>query len=180
MAGDGTQRDGQGKPRIHAWLKVGDEWVRCDVVLWATGGVMLLMSVGQLMVTTVVMFVYSWQLALLEPPVFVFGGFAEDAILFGHGDHLGATLDAGMSPDRHQPTALAADESTGQSQVDDCPDAIFAEGMLRDPHAPDENGGIRGGEHAGDETRQNRQCCEARCFVELIPGCRGRGCRGGG
>lgn len=28
----GTQRDGQGKPRIHAWLKVGDEWVTglCD------------------------------------------------------------------------------------------------------------------------------------------------------
>lgn len=28
----GTQRDEDGKPRIHAWLKVGDEWVTglCD------------------------------------------------------------------------------------------------------------------------------------------------------
>ena len=50
-----------------------------------------------------------------------------------------------MPSDRHEPALLSAEKATRQGKIYDRLDVVDTEAVLRDPHAPDEDGTTGGG-----------------------------------
>ena len=57
-----------------------------------------------------------------------------------HAAHLGAALHAGVPANRYQPTPLPANESTGETHVDERRNGLDAVRVLGEAHGPDEDG----------------------------------------
>jgi hypothetical protein len=71
-------------------------------------------------------------------------------ILVGIHAAFAAALHAGVSADGHDPALLAAEEPTGQREIDQRFHVVDAEAMLGEPHAVDEHRALRAPDFFGE------------------------------
>jgi hypothetical protein len=100
----------------------------------------------------------------------VCGGFGRDRDATRQGGrvraHLGATLDPGMTADRHEPCARPANVSPREREVDDRLHVLGPADVLGHAHRPDDHRGPRRGVHPGEPLHVRSR--RARPALEVV------------